>query len=94
MAYLYFERFVVSMKGTAKRLEELSVHMTVRKLIIRLLAKTLAAASDYKSCLSHCSMCSSFPTGGAVRGATDLRCTWATVMAHFFASSSLASSLG
>lgn len=46
MAYLYFERFVVSMKGTAKRLEELSVHMTVRKLIIRLLAKTLAAASD------------------------------------------------
>lgn len=29
-----------------------------------------------------------------VRGAASLWCTWATVMAHFFASSSLASSLG
>lgn len=45
MVYLYCESFVVSMKGTTARLEELSVLMTVRRLI-RLLAKTLTAASD------------------------------------------------
>lgn len=66
MAYLYFKSFVVSMKGTAKRLEELSVLMTVRKRIIRLLGKMLTAVSYCKLCLSHSSMYSSFPTGGVV----------------------------
>lgn len=66
--------------------------MTVRKLIIKLLAKMLPAASDETSCRCHCSMYSSFPTGGVVW--CGVGCTWATVMAHFFASSSLASSLG
>lgn len=37
--------FVVSIKGSAQRLEELSVLVTVRELIIRLLAKMLTAAS-------------------------------------------------
>lgn len=48
MAYLYFESFVVLMKGTAKRLEGLSVLMTVRKPIIRLLAKTLYGSFKLK----------------------------------------------
>ncbi len=46
MTYLYFKCFVVSMIGAAKRLEQLSVLMTVTKLIIRLLVTTLTAASD------------------------------------------------
>lgn len=37
--------FVVSIKGSAQRLEELSVLVTVRELIIRLLAKMLTVAS-------------------------------------------------
>lgn len=45
MAYLYFESFVVSIKGTAKRLEEMSPVMTVRKRINRFFAKMLTAAS-------------------------------------------------
>lgn len=44
-AHLDLEAFVVSMKGAARASEELSVLMTVTKHVIRLLAKTHAAAS-------------------------------------------------
>lgn len=59
MAYLDSEFFVVSVKGTTERLEELSVLMTVTKRIIRLLAKTLTAAAsrvqiEYVFCLQLC----------------------------------------
>ena len=57
---------MVSIKITDKRLEELSVLMTVRKPIIRLLAETLKAASDQKSSSSHCSLYGSVPTGGVM----------------------------
>lgn len=92
MAYLYFESFVVSMKGTAKRLEELSVLMTVKNLLFGYLPRRSQLLHIRNHlCLSALCTVAFLQVGW---GGVDLRCTWATVMAHFFASSSLASSLG
>lgn len=70
MTYRDFEVFVVSMKATAKRLEELSALMTVTKRIVSLLAKTLAAAVSRIqieiTCSAYSSVRSAFPTGGVV----------------------------
>lgn len=65
--------------------------MAVRKHMIGLLVKQLLHTRTHVCLTVQCT--GAAPTGG-VGGAAGLWCTWATVMAHFFASSSLASSLG
>lgn len=82
--------FVISVKGTAKTLKEMSLLMT---LIIRLIAKTQTAASSGYGMELLTAVCTLVLCSVQYQG-SYLWCTWATVMAHFFANSSLASSLG